>query len=440
MLTREENEILTRTGPGSPMGDLFRRFWIPALLSEELVGPDCPPVRVQLLGEKLIAFRDSSGRVGLIDRYCSHRGADLFYGRNEEGGIRCVYHGWKFDREGRCLDVPNATVGQAFRDKCKLVGYPTVEKAGMVWAYMGPADKMPELPHYAFLDVPDANYFVTKFRADGNYLQSLEGECDSGHVSFLHRFVNQEGVSAGSSGGLPFVSRIPHVHWELDSTDYGIMMAAQRDLGDGRANWRANLFLMPHTVPIATVRGVTMTCHIRVPIDDESSWLYRPRWNPSRPLTDAEVASFRTAGEDYPELIPGTYLPKENKENDYRIDRATQRNYSFTGIKSLAAQDMAVQSDQAGIIADRTRENLVSADRAVLVMRQRLLRAARDLQAGKEPPEAMRPEAYNVRAMDIVVPKDADWRKEMEAAMSLDLPWFEQHSPQDEWASKPAAE
>jgi phthalate 4,5-dioxygenase oxygenase subunit len=423
MLTKEENEFLTRTGPGTPMGDLFRRFWIPALLSEELPGPNCPPVRTQLLGEKLVAFRDSEGKVGLLDRYCSHRGADLFYGRNEEGGIRCVYHGWKFDTEGRCLEIPNATVGPTFMEKCSLRSYPTQEKGGMIWTYMGPRELMPELPHYEFLEAPAANYFVTKFRAEGNYLQSLEGECDSGHVSFLHRYVQQEGVSAASSGGATYVSRVKHVQWELEETDYGLMMAAQRDLGDGRANWRANLFLMPHTVPIATVRGVTMTCHIRVPIDDESSWLYRPRWNPSRPLTDAELGEFRTAGEDYPELIPGTYVPKENKSNDYLLDRAAQRHYNFTGIKSLAAQDMAVQSDQAGVIADRTRENLVSADRAVLVMRQRLLKAARELKNGKEPPEAQRPEKYNVRAMDIVVPKDADWKREMEAAMSPNLPW-----------------
>jgi phthalate 4,5-dioxygenase len=423
MLTKEDNEFLTRTGPGTPMGDLFRRFWIPALLSEELAGPNCPPVRTQLLGEKLVAFRDSEGKVGLLDRYCAHRGADLFYGRNEEGGIRCVYHGWKFDAEGKCLEIPNAVVGQAFMEKCSLKSYPTQEKGGMIWAYMGPRELMPEMPHYEFLAAPAENYFVTKFRAEGNYLQSLEGECDSGHVSFLHRYVAQEGVSAASSGGAPHVSRVKHVQWELEQTDYGLMMAAQRDLGDGRSNWRANLFLLPHTVPIATVRGVTMTCHIRVPIDDESSWLYRPRWNPSRPLTVSELAEFRTAGEDYPELIPGTYIPKENKANDYLLDRATQRHYNYTGIKSLAAQDMAVQSDQAGVIADRTRENLVSADRAVLVMRQRLLKAARDLQNGKEPPEAQRPEKYNVRAMDIVVSKDADWKREMEAAMAVDLPW-----------------
>lgn len=423
MLSKEENELLTRTGPGTPMGDLFRRFWIPALLSEELPGPDCAPLRVKLLGEKLIAFRDSEGKVGLIDRYCSHRGADLFYGRNEEGGLRCVYHGWKFDVAGRCLEIPNATVPQAFMDKCKLRGYPTQEKGGMIWTYMGPPALMPELPHYEFLQSPPSHYYVSKFMADGNYLQSMEGECDSGHVGFLHRYLQSDGVSAASAGGQNYVSRVNHVHWEVEETDYGLIMAAQRDLGDGRANWRANLFMLPHTVPIATVRGVTMTCHIRVPIDDESSWLFRPRWNPSRPLTPTELAQFKHAGEDYPQLIPGTYIPQENKDNDYGLDRSMQRNFSYTGIKSLAAQDMAVQYDQAGVIADRTRENLVSADRAVIVMRQRLLKAARALQAGTEPPEARRPEVFNVRAMDIVIPKDADWRQEMKSAMAPDQPW-----------------
>ena len=426
MMTKEDNELLTRTGPGTPMGELFRRFWIPALLSEELPGPDCPPVRVTLLGEQLIAFRDTQGRVGLLDRYCAHRGADLFYGRNEESGIRCVYHGWKFDTEGRCLEVPNAPVPQAFRDRCKLTAYPVQESGGMLWTYMGPAELKPELPHYNFLQAPASHYYVNKFFVEGNYFQSMEGEADSGHVGFLHRFVGAAGSSAGSTGGKNYVNQVPYVHWEVDDTDYGLMMAAKRTLGNGYGHWRANLLLMPHTVPIATPRGVTMTCHIRVPIDDEHSWLYRPRWHPDRPLTDSELSYFRHGGEDYPELIPGTYLPKENKSNDYGIDRNAQRRFTYTGIKSLPAQDMAVQADQRGVIADRTRENLVSADRAILVMRQRLLAAARKLQQGQEPPEARRPEAYNVRALDVLVHDEADWRQEMAAAMDLGKPWVEQ--------------
>ena len=423
MMTKEDNEVLTRTGPGTPMGELFRRFWIPALLCEELPGPDCPPVRVTLLNEKLVAFRDTQGRVGLIERYCRHRGADLFFGRNEENGIRCVYHGWKYDVEGRCVDIPNANVPQAFKDKCASRSYPTLEKGGMIWAYLGPRELMPELPAYEFLQVPASHYYVSKFQVDGNYFQSMEGEADSGHVTFLHRYLGTDRVSAGSTGGAPHVSKVGIVHWEVEETDYGLMMAAQRDLGDGRAHWRANLLLMPHTVPIATPRGVTMTCHIRVPIDDESSFLYRPRWHPARPLTESEIMELRHGGEDFPELIPGTYVPKENRSNDYLIDRAAQRRFSFTGIRSLPAQDMAVQTDQNGIIADRSRENLVAADKAIVVMRQKLLKAARDLQKGIEPPELRRPQSYNVRAMDIIVGKGADWKREMESAMSLDKPW-----------------
>jgi phthalate 4,5-dioxygenase len=423
VLSREDNEILTRTGPGTPMGELFRRFWIPALLSEELKGPDCPPVRVTLLNEKLVAFRDTQGRIGLIQRYCKHRGADLFFGRNEENGLRCVYHGWKYDVEGRCVDIPNAKVPQAFKDKCGSRSYPTLERGGMIWAYLGPRELTPELPAYEFLQVPESHYYVTKFQVDGNYFQSLEGEADSGHVTFLHRYLGSERVAAGSTGGETHVGRVGIVHWEVEETEYGLMMAAQRDLGDGRAQWRANLLLMPHTVPIATPRGVIMTCHIRVPIDDESSFLYRPRWHPARPLTEKEISELKYGGEDYPELIPGTYIPKENRGNDYLVDRAAQRRFSFTGIRSLPAQDMAVQTDQNGIIADRSGENLVAADKAIVMMRQRLLKAARDLQKGIEPPEARRPQSYNVRAMDIVVPMDADWKREMLAAMALDKPW-----------------
>jgi len=429
MMTKEDNEMLTRTGADTPMGVLFRRFWIPALLSEELPGPDCPPLRVMLVGEKLIAFRDSQGRVGLTERYCSHRGADLFYGRNEESGLRCVYHGWKFDVNGRCLEVPNAKVPQAFIDKCAITAYPIVEKGGILWAYMGPPELKPELPMYHFLQVPESHYYVSKILVDGNYFQSMEGEADSGHVGFLHRFVNTSGSSAGSTGGNNYVNQVKHVHYEIEDDDYGLMMAARRDLPNGDGHWRANLFLMPHTVPVATPRGVTMTTHIRVPIDDEHSWLYRPRWHPDRPLTEAERTALKHNGEDFPELIPGTYVPKENKSNNYLIDRAAQRNFTFTGIKSLPAQDMAVQADQHGVIADRTQENLVSSDRAIIMMRQRLLAAARNLQNGKEPPEASRPEAYNVRAMDVIIPAGVDWRIAMASAMAVDKPWIADPAP-----------
>jgi phenylpropionate dioxygenase-like ring-hydroxylating dioxygenase large terminal subunit len=406
MLTREENEMLVRTGPGTPMGELFRRFWIPALLSEELPHPDCPPVRVTLLGELLIAFKDTQGRIGLLERYCPHRLADLFWGRNEECGLRCAYHSWKFDVEGHCLDIPNAPEGETFKQKVRIKAYPTVERAGIVWAYMGPTALMPELPEFEWMRVPESHRYVNKFLVEGNYAQALEGEVDSSHVSFLHSRVDSE-YGAGSLAALgprqPYMARDKAPRWVTNETEYGLMLAAQRNAEQHTFHWRINQFFMPFTVSIATPPGIAMRCNVRVPIDDEHSWQCRVRWNPDRPLTEKELAEYKHRGVDYPELIPGTYIPKENKRNDYLIDRAAQRAYSFTGIKSLPAQDMAVQADQGGVIADRTREHLVSSDVAIIALRRRLLTAATDLLEGKEPPEAHTPAAYCARAMDILL-------------------------------------
>src|SRR2546422_758891 len=154
MLTQEENELITRTGPGTPMGELFRRFWLPMMLSEEIAGPDCVPVRLRILGEDLIAFRDTMGRVGILDAFCAHRGAPLFFGRNEEAGLRCVYHGWKYDVTGTCLDIPNAPEGAMFKDRVKIRAYPVADKGGFIWAYMGPRAQMPPLPEFEFMGLP----------------------------------------------------------------------------------------------------------------------------------------------------------------------------------------------------------------------------------------------------------------------------------------------
>src|SRR5690242_20439361 len=155
MLSREDNELLTRVGAGTPMGNMLRRYWMPAVLSEDLPAPDCPPVRVKLLGEELVAFRDSSGRLGLLDEYCPHRLTSLFLGRNEECGLRCVYHGWKFDVDGNCVDMPNEPADSRFKEKIRQVTYPTAEYGGIIWAYLGPADKKPDLPGHEFLRAPE---------------------------------------------------------------------------------------------------------------------------------------------------------------------------------------------------------------------------------------------------------------------------------------------
>src|SRR5437016_3339045 len=186
MLPPKENELITRVGPGTPMGNTMRRYWIPACLASEIAEPDCPPVRVRLLGEDLVAFRDSDGRIGLLDEFCAHRRVSLFYGRNEECGLRCVYHGWKYDADGKVLDTP-AETDSNMRLRLRHTAYPTHEAAGMVFAYLGPSEKAPLFPAYSWAEVPLDRVAVTKSLQDCNYLQGLEGECDSSHLTFLHR-------------------------------------------------------------------------------------------------------------------------------------------------------------------------------------------------------------------------------------------------------------
>src|SRR5499427_10803580 len=182
----EQNELLCRTDAGTPMGELFRRYWLPVLLSWELPDPDCPPVRVKCLGERMVAFRDTQGRLGLIDEFCAHRGVSLWFGRNEQNGLRCPYHGWKYDYTGQCVDVPSEPDESGLRNKIKLKSYPLVEGGGILWAYMGPPEFAPPLPAFEWIGLPGTHRYVSKRWQECNYLQAMEGGIDSSHVSFLH--------------------------------------------------------------------------------------------------------------------------------------------------------------------------------------------------------------------------------------------------------------
>ncbi len=186
MLSAQDNEYLCRVGPGTPMGDLFRQYWLPAIRSDELAAPDCPPLRVKLLGEELIGFRTTSGKVGLVQNACPHRGASLFFGRNEECGLRCVYHGWKFDVHGNCVDIPSEPQDSTFKDKVKIKAYPTAEYGGCIWVYMGPPDRQPALPRLEWARVPASQRVLSRWIQECNYMQAVEGEIDSAHVSWLH--------------------------------------------------------------------------------------------------------------------------------------------------------------------------------------------------------------------------------------------------------------
>src|SRR6266404_8416636 len=234
MLSKEENELITRTGPATPMGNAMRRYWVPACLSSEIGEPDGAPVRVKLMGEELVAFRDTKGHIGLVEEYCPHRRVSLYFGRNEECGLRCVYHGWKFDVTGACVDQLNEPEEHQFKHKVRLVAYPTCELGGIVWAYLGPAEKMPPLPKFAWTQVPEGRRHVTKVIEGCNYLQALEGGIDTSHAPILHRLLTDNSTRGGIKPSNPFVrGKAPKLR--VDTTDGPLSEEdrLERRLGNG---------------------------------------------------------------------------------------------------------------------------------------------------------------------------------------------------------------
>ncbi len=412
MLSREENELISRTGSGTAMGELFRRFWMPALLTSELPEPESVPVRVRLLSEDLVAFRDSNGRVGLLGAHCPHRGASLFFGRNEEAGLRCVYHGWKYDITGQCVDMPSEPPESTFKDRIRTISYPCVERAGVVWTYMGPADLQPAPPDFEWARVPESHVVVNKAIASCNYLQAMEGNFDSSHISFLHRRLidfKQTGLPNGAGHaarlGYTFNVRDRAPQYTVVETDYGLMLGARRNAGDDGYYWRISQWLMPVFDMIGHDPGaMPMSAHAAVPMDDEHVWFWAIRWEGDRPLTEAERIEYSGEEARVP-VLPGGFWPRANASNDYLIDRMAQRTESMTGIPGIGTQDLAM-TESMGAIVDRTQEHLASSDAAIIRVRQALLDAARDLQRGVEPAPAQRPEVFHIRPTSVVLPRE----------------------------------
>jgi phthalate 4,5-dioxygenase len=408
MLSLEENELLTRVGPGTAMGRLFRRFWVPAMLSSELPGPDCPPMRLRLLGEDLVAFRDSQGRAGVLGAHCPHRGASLFFGRNEECGLRCVYHGWKFDVAGHCVDMPNEPPESNFRDKVRQTAYPVHEAGKMLWVYMGPPETRCEPPRLEWTLVPDSHVYVHKRLQDCSWLQNLEGEVDSSHISFLHR-------DLAISGALPsFVFQEGAPRFTVLGTDYGLLIGAQRRETDTTDYWRLTQFLLPSYTMIPAVPGKFIDFTAAIPIDDEHMMGFTVAWRPDRPLSDEDVSRIESWNYVYSEVDARTFLPVRNRDNEYQLDRGAQRTTSFTGIRGVRDQDAAVQEGM-GPIVNRSAEHLGSADAAVIQTRRLLLRLLDDLDAGSEPYAAQHPEAYRVRSAVFNLPTGAAFETAAEA-------------------------
>jgi phthalate 4,5-dioxygenase len=407
MLKTEQNDLLTQTGPGTPMGRMFRRYWLPALLAEELPENDCPPVRVKLLSERLLALRDSEGRYGLIDEFCAHRGVSLWFGRNEDCGIRCSYHGWKYDVTGQCVEVPSEPEESGFARKIKLASYPLVERGGVLWTYMGPPAERPPLPEWEFATVPRAQSITTKRWQECNWLQALEGGIDSSHVAFLHRGdLSSDPMFKGGAKGNQYTLGDLRPVFEVVESPGGLYIGARRNAEAGHYYWRITQWIMPNVTMIPPRGGHSVHGHFWVPIDDESCWAWSYDYHPTRPLTEAEVAAVRAGQGIHVRYEPGTYRPLANKDNDYLMDRGAQKaGQTFSGVAGFAVQDASVQ-ESMGPIVDRSKENLVSTDNGIIMARHRLLRALRAFGDQGVPPPGLDPEHQRVRSASVVLPSD----------------------------------
>ena len=404
MLTAEENRALTQCGPHTPMGDLVRRYWLPFLLAIELE-PDGPPLRVRLLGERLVAFRTSDGNAALVDEFCPHRRAPMFFGRNEKNGLRCVYHGWKFDRSGSCVDMPSEPPDSLFKTKVGIAAYPVRERAGLLWAYLGPPGTEGDVPHHEWMDVPDSFRFLGRWEQQSNFVQAIEGELDSAHLSSLHQPISTPEAPKASSFGA-YIREDGAPRWVIRERDFGLSVSARRHADAGLGYWRTNHFLMPCISLIAPDPGRQRMMRIWVPMDDTTTLVIGVNYNSDRPLADDDVAALRAGEVGFPALIPGTFRPQANQGNDYMIDRDVQRTGTATGIRGIRVQDLAMV-EGLGPIVDRTREHLGSSDAALIAMRRLLLANARALrEQGEAPLGASGGDRYDVVAWSDVLSDD----------------------------------
>lgn len=410
MLTAEDNAILTKVGPDTLMGNLFRQYWVPVLMSSELSEPDGPPKRLRILGEDLIAFRSTSGEVGLLANHCPHRGASLFFGRNEEEGLRCVYHGWKYDVQGRCVDMPNEPPESNFKDRIRQRAYPCREQNGAIWAYMGPRAELPPFPDLEWTQLPEGHFVLGKMLRECNWAQAFEGDIDDVHVSFLHTRLN---TPTTKMARLMHTQRSPYL--EVRETEGGAMYGVRREANDAEYNWRIKHFLFPSTTVVngnmPVFQGAVFS-QMWVPMDDEHTMQWRIYWSPAERLPEVLLREGAARGIEF---LPnssdsfGQWRTVANRGNDYLLDYEVQRTAAFCGIFSVPIQDKAVQ-ESMGPILDRTREHLGRTDGMIAKVRQRLIAAAKALaEEGRPPPGVDRPDLYAVRSAIINLPKDADW-------------------------------
>jgi phthalate 4,5-dioxygenase len=422
MLTREDSELITRTGPGTAMGNLIRRYWIPVVGSGE-VAPGGRVKRVQLLGERLIAYRTPGGTPGLIGEFCPHRGASLYFGRVEEAGMRCVYHGWKFGVDGQCQEMPNEPPESSFAAKVRHTAYPCADRGGMLWAYMGPEGAPPPIPDLEWNLLDAGHVFASKRVQDCNWFQALEGGIDSSHISFLHApldhsdraiTLDMDRASFGVGAAVQTGDRAPR--FDVVDTDYGALIGARRTQPDGRWYWRITQFLLPfYTMPPTDLDEKIVQAHIWVPMDDTHVVNWMVTWHPERPLTPEEIAlHIEGKGAHVCDYAPATSDPYGDvrtaacRDNDYLMDWEAHRTKMFCGIPGFGVQDQAIQESQ-GAIVDRTQERLGTSDTAIIQVRRRLMQAARALRDHGTGPPGLEPASFLVRSASAVLVPGPDW-------------------------------
>jgi phenylpropionate dioxygenase-like ring-hydroxylating dioxygenase large terminal subunit len=421
MLTAAENAQLIHVGPGTLMGDLMRQYWIPVVQSSEI--PAGGPVkRVRILGEDLVVLRNPAGRAGLLAEFCAHRRASLYFARNEERGLRCVYHGWQYECGGRCVDMPNERPESNFQDKVTLRAYPCVERGGVVWTYMGPATPPPALPDLEWALVPGSQRFVSKFWQACNYLQALEGGVDPAHISFLHGILDARDEASRraldqAAAGFGFAAqleRAPHI--EVAETPGGLLLGARRDAPAGQCYWRITQYVLPfHTMPPPDVGADPLFhTHVWIPIDDDHLVNWCVSWHPTRAITPEESARFEAGASihvtDYAPATSEAYgdiRPRASRANDYLRDWEAQRTRVLFGVPGVGAQDKAITESQGAY--DRTLERLGRADVGIIRVRKRLLDAALALRERRTPPPGLDAASYRVRPASVLLPKDTPW-------------------------------
>lgn len=433
MLSHEDNETLVRVGPGTTMGGLMRNYWLPIFASADLE-KNAQPQTVKILDETMIIFRDSEGSVGLVDPVCPHRGAPMIYGRNEDCGLRCVYHGWKFNTKGDVVDMPAEPVRSRLKEKVKIKSYPCVERNGVVWTYMGPEDanNRPPLPNFEWNMVPDENVVITFRVQECNWLQALEGEIDSAHAAILHGRIDD-----GGSINQWVQARDLRPTFECIRQDFGMSIAARRELDDKTLYWRVNQFVMPFysMVPPQANEFYELSGHAWVPIDDETTLCVTFSYRPNEPLhpksrlvfTEGfhgrETGHHSNPGHDDqgPEVPYGRYISKYRRETGYMFDYDSQKTKWFSGLPGLWVQDAACQSGVARV-CDRTKENLCTSDTGIAMTRRMLLEVAGAYaETGKLPDRYADPDLYKVRALSLKLPVETPWADSGNVLMRADL-------------------